>query len=184
MIESKSKHAHMHTIVLAFMVLRRVMDFPIHVIGCSPHAPHPMWSSHGVFSLSLSLSHVRAGGRHWWSDREEHFKDFRYHVSLTPPTELSSKVLKAICCLNNLLWLKGNRDGLSYDHGHHHQPTKAEKCSFKDHQRWNIIWPFQHSCWAKHMSCMVSFIIFLKQFCDGAKVVIIHSFKRFGKMWL
>jgi len=46
----------MHTIVLAFVVLRRIMDFPIHVIGCSLYMPHPIWSSHGVFSLSLFLS--------------------------------------------------------------------------------------------------------------------------------
>jgi hypothetical protein len=59
-------------------------------------------SSHMEFPwcfLSLSSYHVRAGGRHWWSDRKEHFEDFRYHVSLTPPIELSSRVLKAICCL-------------------------------------------------------------------------------------
>jgi hypothetical protein len=54
-IESKSKHAHMHTIVLAFMVLRRIMDFPIHVMGvprtCLIPCGVPM-----AFSLSLFLS--------------------------------------------------------------------------------------------------------------------------------
>lgn len=157
------------------MVLRRIMDFPIYVIGCSPQAPHPIWSSHGVFSLSLSFYHVRAGGRHWWSDRKEHFEDFfifgRFYVSciIDPSNWIILQSPESHLLFNNLLWIKGNRDGLSYDHGHHHQPTKAEKCSFKDHHRWKIIWPFQH------MSCMVSFRIFLKQFCDGAKVVIIHS---------